>query len=375
MVDIVNVINVSEQTPPRTLGFYNVNNLMLLTNETPVASFGSDVYRAYTTYADVVTDWGTDSDAAACAQKVFAQSPSVLAGNGQLLIAPLESSEAFSAGITRLSQVVYFGGVLSAQILDDASASAASDVVQTMETIFILPQSKLEVLDSSGTFYKIINKGNYKTKCFLYTLGDEEAVQAACAYASRGLAVNFSAQNACITMNLKDLASVSEDTGINQTVYNQCQTLGVDCYCGYEGLPKVVSNAPSGGQFFDQLLNRMWFRQACRVSYFNTLAGTATKIPQTESGMNALKNSMRSVCDQAVYNGFLAAGKWNGNDKFGNVEDFVRNIADFGYYIYAAPLSQQSQTERAARKAPVIQIAGKEAGAFHSGNVIIQFEA
>lgn len=375
MVDIVNIINVSEQTQGRTLGFYNVNNVMLFTNEKPVADFGSDVYRAYVTYSDVVTDWGTDSDVAAVALKVFAQSPSLLGGNGQLLIAGLHDDENLADGITRLSGVVYFGGVLSAQILDDEAAGAASDVVQTMDTIFVLPQSKLEVIQEGGTFAKIINKGNFKTKCFLYTLGDDEAVAAAGAYISRAFAVNYSAQNACLTMNLKDLAGVEPDTGITQTIYNNLKSLGVDCYCAIEGLPKVISNAPSGGQYFDELHDRLWFKQALKVTYFNVLAGTATKIPQTEAGMTSVKNAIRGVCDQAVYNGFLAPGTWNGSDKFGNVEDFVRNIADFGYYIYAAPLSQQSQTERQSRVAPVVQIAGKEAGAFHSGSIIVQFEA
>ena len=151
--------------------------------------------------------------------------------------------------------------------------------------------------------------------------------------------------------------------------------MGVDCYCGIEGLPKVISNAPSGGLYFDQMLNRMWFRQTARVQYFNTLAGTATKIPQTESGMNSVKNALRQLCDLAVYNGFLAPGRWNSADKFGNEEDFVRNISDFGYYIYSKPIAEQLQTDRLARKAPVVQIAGKEAGAIHSGDLILSFEA
>ena len=58
-----------------------------------------------------------------------------------------------------------------------------------------------------------------------------------------------------------------------------------------------------------------------------------------------------------------------------NVEDFERNISDFGYYIYSRPVREQSQTTRASRAAPVVQIAGKEAGAFHSGSIIVQFEA
>jgi len=376
MVDIVNIINVSEQTPSRTLGFYNVNNVMLFTTETPVVTF-TESYRPYVSYADVVTDFGTESAAAACAQAVFAQSPSLLAGGGQLLIAPynqdVQNPETMAEAVVRLNKDVYFGGVLSAQLLDDTDGPAVATACQALETIFVYPQTSTDAI--AGVFKTIIDAGNSHTKCFLYTLGSAKAVKAAAAYISRAYAVNFEAQNSCLTMNLKDLAGIDVDTGISQSVYTSLKTLGADCYCSIEGLPKVISNAPSGGMFFDQIFNRMWFKQRVKVEYFNTLAGTATKIPQTEAGMNSVKNAIRGVCDLAVYNGFLSPGKWNGNDKFGNVEDFERNISDFGYYIYSRPVREQSQTTRASRAAPVVQIAGKEAGAFHSGSIIVQFEA
>ena len=377
MVDIVNIINVSEQTPTRTLGFYNVNNVMVFTTETPVDDFGTDTFRAYTSLREVVSDWGSEASVSGIANAMFSQSPSLLAGGGQLMIAPYsqdsESPETLSEAIIRLSGDVYFGCVLTAQAISDTDALAASNTCQSMETLFILPNSSTDAL--SGIFKTIIDAGNSHTKCFLYTISSTKAILAASAYASRGLAVNFNAQNSCMTMNLKDLATIEIDTGISQTIYNSCKTLGVDVYCGIEGLPKVISNAPSGGLYFDQMLNRMWFRQTAKVQYFNTLAGTSTKIPQTEAGMNTVKNALRSLCDLAVYNGMLAPGKWNGSDKFGNEEDFMRNISDFGYYIYSRPIAEQLQTDRENRSAPVIQIAGKEAGALHSGSIILSFEA
>lgn len=379
MVDIVNIINVSEQTPTRTLGFYNVNNVMVFTTETPVVDFGTDSFRAYTNLRDAVTDWGSSSAVAGVVNAMLSQSPSLLAGGGQILVAPYDQDEGadtpetFAAAITRLSADVYFGGVISAQYLTGSSGLAAAAVCQAMETIFVYPQASTDAL--TGAFKDVVDSNYSKTKCLLYTISESSAVLAAAAYISRGFAVNFNAQNACMTMNLKDLSGIAVDTGISQTVYTACKTGGVDCYCGIEGLPKVISNAPSGGLYFDQLLNRMWFRQTARVQYFNTLAGTATKVPQTEAGMNSVKNALRALCDLAVYNGFLAAGHWNGADKFGNEEDFMRNISDFGYYIYSTPIAQQLQTDRVARKAPVIQIAGKEAGAIHSGSLILSFEA
>ena len=55
-------------------------------------------------------------------------------------------------------------------------------------------------------------------------------------------------------------------------------------------------------------------------------------------------------------------------------EEQQRNIAEKGYYIYSIPVAQQNQTEREARKAPVIQIAVKFSGAIHHSEVIITVE-
>lgn len=373
MVDITNVITVSVQAQPRGLGFYNVNNVMMFTDEAPAVDFGTDLYRSYATARDVETDWGTASKAYALAQKVFAQTPNLLAGGGNLLIAPMLESETLGTAISRLYAEVYFGGVISAKYLENEEAIAASDVVQTLDCLFILPSNKSADLDASGLFYTIINKSNTKTKCVLYTASQEGAYECAAAYAGRGFAVNYNAQNSCITMNLKDLSGISADTGITQTIYTKAKNLGVDLYSTIEGLPKVTSNAAP--EYFDQLLNRLWFTQTAKVTLFNALARTSTKIPQTEAGMNTLKNAFKAVANQAVYNGFLAAGKWNSSETFGNQEDFLRNIEEFGFYIYSMPIKDQLQTDRESRKAPVIQFAGKEAGAIHSASLLIYFEA
>ncbi len=90
--------------------------------------------------------------------------------------------------------------------------------------------------------------------------------------------------------------------------------------------------------------------------------------------MTGLKNAYAQVCEQAIRNGVVAAGKWNGTVPFGDSEDFVRNIAERGYYIYSIPVAQQDQTEREARKAPLIQIALKFSGAFHFSDVIVTIQ-
>ena len=78
-----------------------------------------------------------------------------------------------------------------------------------------------------------------------------------------------------------------------------------------------------------------------------------------------------AICQKAINNGFVAAGKWNSADLFGNPEDLRRCVLDYGYYIYSQPIVEQDQTEREARQAPLIQVAIKYAGAIHKVNAII----
>ena len=114
-----------------------------------------------------------------------------------------------------------------------------------------------------------------------------------------------------------------------------------------------------------------WLVGALQVAGFNYLAQTATKIPQTETGMDGLKSAYTKVCQQAVVNAYSAPGTWTSPITFGNQADLLANVAQFGYYIYSLPIADQLQAQRAARVAPLVQIALKEAGAIQSSDVIV----
>jgi hypothetical protein len=128
-------------------------------------------------------------------------------------------------------------------------------------------------------------------------------------------------------------------------------------------------------QYFDQVANLIWFVNTIQREVFNVLATTGTKVAQTENGLESIRNAIRAVCHQGVTNGYFAPGNWNSPDTFGNYDDFMRNIEEFGYYEYHQPIAEQSQSEREERKAPFWQIAAKESGAVHSANILIYIEA
>jgi hypothetical protein len=146
---------------------------------------------------------------------------------------------------------------------------------------------------------------------------------------------------------------------------------GVDLYVNISGVPMVFCSELN--TFFDQVYNLDWLAMELQVQGFNYLIPIGTKIPQTTDGIAGLKNAYQQVLIQAVNNGVLAPGTWTAAVPPGIPQAlFLSNMARVGYYTWSTPIGQQLPADRVARKAPLIQIAVKLAGAVHSSNVLVQ---
>jgi len=369
-IDITNFINVSVNTPPAGLGNYRVNNLLYITKEAPLSPL-TDGYAVYLSPSAVGTAFGTTSETYYAALAVFSQSPNILTGGGSLIVYPIASTGVTLAqGITAaLGLAPYFGGVVAGFALGSGEANAASAVAQANSKLLFIGENDDDALVALGWIY-INHTSKYTyTRPFFHTLGASDARLGAAAYAGAAMSTDFSASLTTRTMHCKDLVGVDGDTGIDQTLLNKCIAVGADCYPVVKGLPKVFSTGANG--FFDDVYNLNWFKFAQEVALFNTLATVGTKIPQTEAGMETIRNSAAQVCQQAVSNGFIAPGSWTSAETFGNPDDLRRNIESKGYYIYTSPVAEQSQADREDRIAPTAQVAIKYAGAVHKINAII----
>ena len=125
----------------------------------------------------------------------------------------------------------------------------------------------------------------------------------------------------------------------------------------------------ANGYFFDEVHGLDWLQNQIQTDVFNVFYASGTKIPQTDSGVTQIINAIESGgAEMAVANGLCAPGVWNAAS-IGVVQQ-GQTLAK-GYYFFAPPISQQSQSDRAARKAPLIQGAMKLAGAIHFSDVAI----
>lgn len=368
---IENVIQISVANPPTGLADYRVNNILYVTKEAPVAALGD--YTIYLTPTQVGTDWGLSSETYQAALNVFAQSPNILAGGGAFIVAGMAGGDTLSTMWTKISPQIFFGAMLFGGYQpNDAEMSAAAAVFDANGRLLFLTSNDTTLMNAAGTFYNVRAANQHFVRCLLHTVNALSARLFAAAYASLGMATNWDGSATASTQQMKDLANVLPDPGITQTVLNTCQTQGVDIYANFGPLPKVFSTG--GNTFFDQVWGTLWLKAALQVAGFNALATTSTKIPQTEPGIALLRNAYIAVLERGVVNGFVAPGRWNSPVTFGNTQALRAAVEAIGYYVFSQPVVQQSQTARAARQAPLIQIAVKLAGAVHSSSVIVFIE-
>lgn len=275
------------------------------------------------------------------------------------------SGETLADAVASALEQVYFGGILTTQYTDDTTYLANATAIQSKDCVYYEAISSLKDMASIGASIKAA--GNGKTRTLAYSMADAKVAVAT--YSSIASSVNYQGSDTALTMNLKTLTGVLPDTNLSDTYVLSAATNGVDLYGNTGGIGVVYSNDNNG--YTDDIKNQLWLKKSFEVAGFNYLRQINTKIPQTEAAMTGLKNAYGQICEQSIRNGVVAAGTWNGSIPFGDPEDFARNIEEKGYYIYSLPIAKQSQTDREARKSPVVQIALKFSGALHFSEVII----
>ncbi len=311
----------------------------------------------------VATVYGDDSDA-----QTAPVSPTNLANGTSSGTEPIHV-----AIIRTINEVYYFGTLIDAVPTDIATLSR---YIQSIDKMLFIASNVKADFAANGMIGSLAAANLNQTRGLYYNDGvTQDTINFAAAYASRGLSTDFAGSRTASTMQMKALVGFDPDSTLDQTDLNTCLATGVDIYppFGFQGLVATGNLYTSGANgFFDQIYNQFWLKFALQVAGFDFLAQTNTKIPQTETGMDGLKNAYRQVLKQSVDNGMSAPGAWNSPDVFGNPTSLIRCVADIGFYVYSKPVSQQLPADRELRKAPLVQIAVKMAGAIHTSSVIVE---
>jgi len=183
---------------------------------------------------------------------------------------------------------------------------------------------------------------------------------------ARLLTVNYAGSNTAITLAWKQLPGVTAEI----LTLQQSDALDANNYSYFAQFTNstsvIVNGTVASGHFYDEIVGVDALAATIQTNAYNQLLTTQTKIPQTDSGMNTIATGIEGSCQQFVTNGVLAPGPWT-SAGFGQLTtgEFLAQ----GYYVYAPPIANQSQAQRAARISVPFQVAGKLAGAVHDVSI------
>ena len=281
------------------------------------------------------------------------------------------SGETIAACLTRTATQVGYVQIMTTLDLEDAAIETAASTIQGGDNMFVHHCAATQ--DIAGIVTTVSAAAQTKTRLITYAQGQTLANLCKAAYVGRCFSVDFTGSNTSQTMNLKTLVNVVPDTAITETLYMAANTAGTDIYVSLDGVASVISS--QGNDFFDNPYSDLAAKFALQTAGFNYLRQTNTKIPQTEPGMIGLKNAYRKVCKQFVTNGCWAPGQWDTSETFGDPVTFLSNITNKGFYIFSQPVATQPSQQRAARIAPLVQIAAKRAGGINTGSVQVLVNA
>lgn len=232
--------------------------------------------------------------------------------------------------------------------------------------IYGVTTAEAAVLDSTSITdiaYKLKAGGYSRTFCQY-----SQVPYAAASAFGRAFTVNFLGNNTTITLKFKQEPGITAET-IEADQADTLKAKNCNVFVNYSNDTAIIQEGVmSNGDFFDERNGLDWLQNYVQNNLWNLLYTSTTKIPQTEAGVTRLVTNIEQSMDQSVNNGLVAPGVWNGGD-IGQLT--AGDTLTKGYYVYANSLSAQAQADREARKAPVIQVAVKLAGAIHFADVLI----
>jgi hypothetical protein len=262
---------------------------------------------------------------------------------------------------------LWYAAVVPAGVVADHQAVAAYLESTVSPHFYGVTTNDVNCLNSSNTTnpaYVLKAMGLNKT-AVQYSSSNRYAV---CSLLARILTTRWNGGNTAITLMWKQQPTILPEILIGQEadalMHNNCNVLAE-----YQNDVSIIQyGVCSGGQFIDTVIGADAMSLDIQTEVFNALYSNTSKIPQTDGGMTQLCLAAESACLRFVDNGYLAAGVWN-TSGFGGLD--TGEWLSKGYYVYAARISTQSAADRAARRAPLIQVAAKAAGAIHTADVLI----
>lgn len=371
---VSSIVNVDVILSPAAAAGRNFGSLLILGTSTVIPV--TERLRLYTRTEDISADFGADSPEYAAAQVYFSQSPQptqVYIGRwAKTLEAGVAgSTETLAQAVTAVLQFTNWYGLAIADKDDltaaDITATAAAIQASGESRIFAVTSADSDIPDpaSSTDIASTLKKAGYSRTFIQYSTTSKYAALSAF---GRAFTVNFTGSNTTITLKFKDEPGVAYET-LSNAAAAAIDAKNANVYVYYANDTAILQQGVmANGDFFDERHGLDWLQNFVQTNYFNLLYTSQTKIPQTDAGGTRLLANVEQSMEQAEKNGLIAPGVWNGGP-IGELSS--GDTLTKGYYCYITPIAEQAQADRDKRKAPLLQVACKLAGAVHYGDVQI----
>lgn len=371
---VSNVVNVDVIMSPVAATGRNFGALLILGTSTVIPV--TERIRQYSAIEDIGDDFGVDSPEYEAATIFFSQSPKptlVYIGRWAKTLAEGEEGavETMLQAVNASLQYTNWYGLAIADSADlveaDVISVAAAIEASSLSRILAVTTDDVNVLVAGN-----IDNIGYKLKAAGYARTfwqySSSSKYAAISAFGRAFTVNFTGNNTTITLKFKT------EPGVTYETLTTPQAAAIDAINGnvyvYHANDTAIiqQGVMANGDFFDERHGLDWLQNYVQTNLYNLLYTSTTKIPQTDAGVTRLMTNVEASLDQAVNNGLVAPGVWNGGP-IGQIQS--GDTLTKGYYVHADAVANQAQSDREARKSPVIQAAIKLAGAIHYGDVQI----
>ncbi|WP_238759205.1 DUF3383 family protein [Klebsiella oxytoca] len=371
---VSNVVNVDVIMSAVAATGRNFGALLILGTSTVIPL--TERIRQYSAIEDIGDDFGVDSPEYEAATIFFSQSPKpalVFIGRWVKTLAEGEAGavETLLQAVNACLQYTNWYGLAIADSADlveaDVISVAAAIEASSLSRILAVTTADVNVLVAGNTDnigYKLKAAG-YARTFWQYSSSSKYAAISAF---GRAFTVNFTGSNTTIILKFKTEPGITYET-LTTAQAGAIDAINGNVYVYYANDTAIIQQGVmANGDFFDERHGLDWLQNYVQTNLYNLLYTSTTKIPQTDAGVTRLMTNVEASLDQAVNNGLIAPGVWNGGP-IGQIES--GDTLTKGYYVYADAVANQAQSDREARKSPVIQAAIKLAGAIHYGDVQI----
>lgn len=369
---VSNIVNVTVSMAARAAQSRNYGALLVVGSSDVISA--TERMRVYSSLSAVAVDFGLDAPEYQAASLYYQQSPQpvdLYIGRWVKTLQEGHPAETVAECISALCgySTDWYGLVIADTALTDAEVLAVAAVIEGQNVYRIYGHTTKDpiALEASSNT-DILSK--LKAAKYSRTFGQysSSAPYAAASLFGRAFTVNFNGNNTTITLKFKQEPGITAEF-LTQSQANALASKNGNVFVSYNNDTAIIQEGVmSNGDFIDERHGLDWLQNYVQTNLYNLLYTSTTKIPQTDAGVTRLLSNVEQSMNQALTNGLVAPGIWNGGD-IGQVTS--GDMLTKGYYVYAPAITVQAQSDREARKAPVIQVACKLAGAVHFADIEI----